>query len=120
MAMIRHRAARGSQVPSRVLCSWRTAGDVIYGEELARLAARRDGLEVTHTVTRHAPAGWQGHTRRIDREMLLEALPGPEARPLAYVCGPTPLVESVASLLVSLGHTADRIRTERFGPTGGG
>lgn len=119
MAMIRHRAARGSHVSTRLLCSWRTAEDEIYRDELARLAARRDGLEVTHTLTRDAPAGWRGHTRRIDREMLVEVLPGPEARPLAYVCGPTPLVESVATLLVSLGHAAERIRTERFGPTGG-
>ncbi len=119
MAMIRHRAARASQVPTRLLCSWRTVEDVIYRDELARLAARRDGLEVTHTLTRDAPADWRGHARRIDREMLLEVLPAPEARPLAYVCGPTPMVESVASLLVSLGHASERIRTERFGPTGG-
>jgi len=39
--------------------------------------------------------------------------------PLAYVCGPTQLVESVASALLELGYPADRIRTERFGPTGG-
>jgi ferredoxin-NADP reductase len=41
-----------------------------------------------------------------------------EQRPLAFVCGPTPLVESVATSLVSLGHDARRIKTERFGPTG--
>lgn len=119
MAMVRHRAARGSRVPARLLCSWRTAEDVIYREELDRLAARRDGLEVTHTLTRAAPDGWRGPTRRIDRELLLERLPGPEARPLAYVCGPTPMVEAVATLLVSLGHAPQRVLTERFGPTGG-
>jgi ferredoxin-NADP reductase len=118
MAMIRHRAAQASQVPTHLLCSWRAADDIIYRDELARLAARRNGLAVTHTLTRHTPPDWRGYTRRIDREMLLEVLPGPEFRPLAYVCGPTPLVESVASLLVSLGHAPDRIRTERFGPTG--
>ncbi|BDG04741.1 ferredoxin reductase [Anaeromyxobacter oryzae] len=120
MAMLRHRAAQASNVPTRLLCSWRAAEQMIYRDELARLAARRDGLEVTHTLTRDATADWRGHSRRIDREMLLEALPGPEARPLAYVCGPTPMVESVATLLVSLGHAPERIRTERFGPTGGG
>ena len=34
-------------------------------------------------------------------------------------CGPTPFVESVATALVELGHEPGRIRTERFGPTGG-
>jgi ferredoxin-NADP reductase len=119
MAMLRHRAARASRTPAHLLCSWRTEEDVIYRDELARLAGRRDGLEVTHTLTRGAPAGWHGQTRRIDRQMLLESLPGPDARPLAYVCGPTPLVESAADLLVSIGHGPERIRTERFGPTGG-
>jgi ferredoxin-NADP reductase len=119
MAMVRHRAAQASPIPTHLLCSWRTEGDVIYRDELARLAAREDGLAVTHTLTRGAPAGWQGHTRRIDREMLAELLPGAEKRPLAYVCGPTPMVESVATLLVSLGHAPERIKTERFGPTGG-
>jgi ferredoxin-NADP reductase len=118
MAMVRHRATQGSQIPTHLLSSWRAVEDVIYRDELAGLAARQNGLEVTHTLTRHAPPDWRGHTRRIDRKLLLEALPAPEARPLAYVCGPTPMVESVANLLVSLGHAPERIRTERFGPTG--
>ncbi len=119
MAMARHRAAQASRIPMHLLCSWRTADDVIYRDELARLAVRGDGLKLTHTLTRSAPAGWRGYTRRIDREMLLEVLTGPEAGPLAYVCGPTPMVESTATLLVSLGHAPERILTERFGPTGG-
>ncbi len=119
MAMVRHRAARASHVPTHLLCSWRTSEDVIYREELAHLAAQGDGLVVTHTLTRNPSSSWRGHTRRIDREMLVDVLPGPGASPIAYVCGPTPMVEAVASLLVSLGHRPERIRTERFGPTGG-
>jgi ferredoxin-NADP reductase len=119
MAMVRHRAVQASRIPTHLLCSWRTGEDVIYRDELARLAARGDGLQVTHTLTRSAPKDWPGHTRRIDRDMLAEVLPDAGARPIAYVCGPTPMVESVATLLVSLGHAPERIRTERFGPTGG-
>jgi ferredoxin-NADP reductase len=120
MAMARHRAARASAVPARLLCSWRTLEDVIFREELDRLGARGDGLVVTHTLTRatsELPPGVHG--RRIDREMLVEALPAPEQAPLLYVCGPTPMVESVASQLVSLGHPPERVKTERFGATGG-
>jgi ferredoxin-NADP reductase len=40
-------------------------------------------------------------------------------RSLVYVCGPTAFVEVAASGLVELGHDAERIKTERFGPTGG-
>jgi ferredoxin-NADP reductase len=50
--------------------------------------------------------------------MLEEVGWPPGERPLAYVCGPTRLVEAVASHLVALGHDPSRVRTERFGPTG--
>jgi len=39
---------------------------------------------------------------------------------MIYVCGPTGFVEAVADLLVAKGHDTERIRTERFGPSGGG
>jgi len=118
MAMVRHRAAQASRTPVQLLCSWRTEDDIIFRDELAALAARGDGLRVTHTLTRGAPAGWRGYTRRVDRLMLEEVLTGPAARPLAFVCGPTPMVESTANLMVSIGHAPERIWTERFGPTG--
>ena len=119
MAMIRHRAAARSDVPTRLLYSSRSREDAIYAEELDRLSAEDGALEVVHTLTRSQPPGWTGYGRRIDREMLEEVAPLPQERPLAFVCGPTPLVETVASVLVELGHDPARVKTERFGPTGG-
>lgn len=119
MAMIRHRAASGSDAPTRLLYSSRSIIDVIYREELGRLAGGDPSLDVIHTLTRVQPADWTGYRRRIDREMLAEVAWAPAERPLVFVCGPTPLVEAVATALVDLGHAADRIKTERFGPTGG-
>jgi ferredoxin-NADP reductase len=119
MAMLRHRAAVGSSARARLLYSSRSSEDVIYGRELERLAASGEGLAVTHTLTRRQPPGWTGYSRRIDAAMLAEAGWPPEDRPAVYVCGPTPLVEAVAGTLVEVGHEPARIRTERFGPTGG-
>jgi ferredoxin-NADP reductase len=118
MAMVRHRAAAGSQVPARLLYSSRTLEDVIFREELERLTAAGDGLTVTHALTRAQPPGWAGYARRIDAVMLEEVGWRPGERPLIYVCGPTRLVEAVAGDLVALGHDPARVRTERFGPTG--
>jgi ferredoxin-NADP reductase len=106
-------------VPTRLLYSSRSLEDVIYKAELDRLADGGDGLEVYHTLTRSQPADWSGYARRIDREMLAEVGFAPDQRPLCMVCGPTPLVEAVARTLVELGNPPDRIKTERFGPTGG-
>jgi ferredoxin-NADP reductase len=117
MAMIRHRAAAGSDVSCHLLYSSRSREETIFAEELDQLAASDGSLQVFHTLTRSQPPDWTGYARRIDRVMLAEV--SPEENPLAFVCGPTPLVESVATELVGLGHDARRIKTERFGPTGG-
>ena len=118
MAMLRHRAAAGVAAPAHLLLSSRTLADVIYRDELARLESRGDGLSVAHTLTRAAPAGWNGATGRVDRA-LLAAGPSPDARPHVFVCGPSGLVESAARALVALGHEPARVKTERFGPSGG-
>ncbi len=117
-SMLRHRAATDSTVPVRLLYSARTLDDVIYRDELARLAAD-DEVDIRFTLTREWPEGWRGYRRRIDREILEQVAWPPDERPLVYICGPTPFVEVAASTLVELGHDAGRIRTERFGPTGG-
>ncbi len=119
MAMLRARLQAGSDVPVRMLLSWRTGEDVIYADELNAIARDASGVEVSHTFTRSAPDGWAGRTGRLDQTALAELGWAPSERPLAFVCGPTGLVESVASALVELGHEAARVLTERFGPTGG-
>ena len=118
MAMVRHRTRSGSTVPARLLLSSRHVEEIIYREELEGLAARADGLAVVHTLTRSQPAGWTGYTRRIDERMLAEVLEPIGIAARTFICGPTALVETAASGLVRLGLPADRIRTERFGPTG--
>jgi ferredoxin-NADP reductase len=119
MAMVRHRAAAGSAIPTRLVYSSRSLDDVIYREELDRLAQAGDGFEVIHTLTRVQPLGWTGYSRRIDEEMLTDVAWPAEENLIAFICGPTPLVESVAAALTALGHDARRVKTERFGPTGG-
>ena len=118
MAMIRHRERTGSHVQTRLLCSSRNAEEIIYRDELDRFAAAGNGLEVIDTLTRSQPPGWTGYDRRIDDRMLAEVLSplGVESR--VYICGPTALVEVAANALVGLGLPPDRVRTERFGPSG--
>src|SRR5437870_5253168 len=127
MAMIRHRnsfLAAGDRearkkLPARLLYSSRGWDEVIYRDELAALAAKDPTLEVVHTLTRNPPDGWTGFHRRIDRAMLDEVAWPASDSPRVFVCGPTPLVEAVASTLVDLGHQPALVKTERFGPTGG-
>ncbi len=127
MAMLRHRAIALANadddarhvVPVRLLYSSRRWDDVIYRDELQRLVASDPAVEVAFTITREPPVGWTGFHRRIDRMMLAEVSWPPAELPQVFVCGPTPLVESAAAALVELGHDPARVKTERFGPTGG-
>lgn len=126
MAMLRHRSAALAademarhRVPARLLYSSREWNEVIYRDELATLARTDPTIEVRHTLTRDHPEGWTGFERRIDRAMLEEVAWPPSERPRVFVCGPTPLVEAVATTLVELGHQPEFVKTERFGPTGG-
>jgi ferredoxin-NADP reductase len=127
MAMLRHRdialatadAGARHRLPARLLYSSRRWDEIIYRDELARLAEKDTTVEVSHTLTREQPLGWSGFKRRIDHAML-EAVAWPASEhPRVFVCGPTPLVEAVAEALVELGHQPALVKTERFGPTGG-
>jgi ferredoxin-NADP reductase len=114
-AILRHRFREESPVPVRLLYSSRSWAEVIYRAELDRHA---EGVAVIHTLTRSQPAGWTGYSRRVDQQMLTEVAWPQAQAPLAYVCGPTSFVETVAAGLVALGYPPGRVKTERFGATG--
>jgi ferredoxin-NADP reductase len=120
MAMLRARRAAADPAPAALLYSSRRIEEVIYLDELQELEAGPNGPAVFHTLTRAQPPGWEGFSRRIDQPMLLSVLDrlgGMGAEPLAYICGPTLLVENAAATLTDLGLAPARVRTERFGPT---
>jgi ferredoxin-NADP reductase len=103
--------ARPDDVPAKLIYSARTHEDVIYRDELSAL-----GDDVLLTLTREQRDGVRAG--RVDADLLRDAAFAPAEDPRVFVCGPTSFVESVASALVELGHAPERIRTERFGPTG--
>ena len=84
-----------------------------------RLDADRDGAQVSYTLTRSQPPGWTGYSRRIDAALLKEIAWPAEENPLACICGPANFVEATAAALVGLGYPPERVKTERFGATGG-
>jgi ferredoxin-NADP reductase len=107
MGILRHRRRTMPELPMRLVCSVRSAEDVIYADEL--------GNDALLTYTREPPEGWKGHTGRIDAALISEAAVDAG---IAFVCGSNGFVESASQLLLDAGIDAERIRTERFGPTG--
>jgi ferredoxin-NADP reductase len=119
MSMIRARVNSENTSPFRLLYSVRHPESVLYANELEQLAMRDDGVEIDYAYTRTAPPGSKYTPKRIDRDIVAMTTWPASRMPTSYVCGPTPFVEAVANLLRAAGYDAARIRTERFGPTGG-
>jgi ferredoxin-NADP reductase len=114
-SILRHRERGAAAVPVRLLYPSRSLPDVIYRGELDQY---HDGIAVIYTLTRQPP-GWAGHACRVDAALLAEVAWPANQDPLAMVCGPTSFVETVAEALVGLGYPPRRVKTERFGATGG-
>jgi ferredoxin-NADP reductase len=107
MAMLRHRRRTMPELGMRLVYSVRSADEVIYADEL--------GEDAVITFSREPPDGWTGHTGRIDARLIEEARLDSGT---AFVCGSNGFVEAAARLLLATGFEPQRIRTERFGPTG--
>ena len=117
MSMIRSRKAAGSAAPFRLLYSVREPAAVFYSDELQALT-ENEGLSLIYAYTRVAPKDWPRPPGRIDTTLITNATWPSNLAPTCYVCGPTSFVEIATSLLIASGHSPERIRTERFGPTG--
>jgi len=118
MAMIRSRALAGSTAPFRLLYSVRKPEAVLYREELQALSDQDHSLGLTYAYTRIGPKDWPRPAGRIDAALIANTTWPSKLVPTCYVCGPTSFVESTAGLLTAIGNNPDKIRTERFGPTG--
>lgn len=119
MAMVRARQLARSRAPFRLIHSVRSPLDQFYASELRRTARDDGGLDVATLYTRSAPTGTGRPPRRMGAADLERYGWPPQFQPSCFVCGPTEFVENIATTLVDLGHDPRRIRTERFGPTGG-
>jgi ferredoxin-NADP reductase len=116
-SMLRHWAAGDRTVSARLVYSARSVSELIYREELMRLATG-ELLDVRFTLTREWPEDWHGYRGRIDHALLEQVAWPPAEHPAIFVCGPSGFVETAAAAFVEGGHEPRRIRTERFGPTG--
>jgi ferredoxin-NADP reductase len=116
LSMLRHRIARTSRVPMALVFSVRTRADFLFRAELEAYAARNDGFGLIVTLTRDSEPGSQSHTRRIDREMVAQALSLLPALPVqVLVCGSNAFVGAAADAAIAAGVPTDRIKTERYG-----
>jgi ferredoxin-NADP reductase len=118
MAMVRERDRAGSRLPFRLVYSVRSADEAIYADELATRSSSSEALTVEWVYTRFSPQSYERPPSRLDESDVSDLSWAGRSTPRCYVCGPTGFVETASQLLLRLGHPAEMIRTERFGPTG--
>jgi ferredoxin-NADP reductase len=108
MAMLRHARNLGRADLLRLVVSVRSPEDLLYADEIL-------GPQTTIVYTRSTPQAWDrdaGHLMLEDLDMLV-----PDGA-AGYVCGSARFADVGSMLLVEAGIPTDRIRVERFGPTG--
>ncbi|MFC9473004.1 ferredoxin reductase [Nocardia sp. NPDC056952] len=115
-AILRARLDAATTVPFRVIYSLRSPEQSYYSDEI--FGIRRPDVAVYPIYTRTAPPQYPRSPGRMTRADLETHGLAPAPSVTCFVCGPTGFVESAAAGLLSLGHDAARIKTERFGPTG--
>jgi ferredoxin-NADP reductase len=108
MAMLRLARQRQASDLLRLVVSVRSPDDLYYAAEIA-------GPQTTVVYTRQAPPSVSRPPGRLRDDDLAPALL-PDA--MAYVCGSAGFADTATDLLQGLGVPAERIRVERFGPSG--
>jgi ferredoxin-NADP reductase len=107
MAMLRLARATGTAELVRVVVSVRNRAALYYADELP-------GPETTIIYTRQkdpSEGRAPGHLTEHD-------LPDVSGDATAYICGSSPFADAATDLTIGIGIPAERIRVERFGPTG--
>ena len=97
----------------------RCQSDIIYAEELSRLAAQYPSrLKVIHTLS--APAeGWFGEIGRIDESKIMQLIEdlkpvSPFSETHVYMCGPAGMMDSITPALLGQGVRKDCLHREQF------
>jgi ferredoxin-NADP reductase len=112
MSAIRYAVSK--EMPNRIvlLNSNDSVDDIIYKDELDALS-QNENITVTNTLSMSVPEGWHGLHGRIDKDMILAQIDQPAAK-LWYVCGPPPMVQDLNDILLEIGLSEDKIKSEEW------
>jgi ferredoxin-NADP reductase len=109
------------QLDIHLLYGSRMPDDVIYGEELAELAAAHPNLHYTLVLSEPPPDfEGDGHARPcltgfLSADLIREQVPGPASKTF-YICGPGVMYDFCLDELAELGVPQHKIKRELYGP----
>jgi len=112
LSMLRHLEATGDPRPVTLIWGVRSEADILYRQELAKMAARRGNLRIVYVLSEQTDA--PGERGFIDRPMLDRLLGPPEREATVFLCGPPVMMRKVSAALHGLGIPRRRVHVERF------
>ena len=122
VTMLRARKRAGDLTPTLLVYSIRDPRTLMYGRDLEELSVDPNApgsADVRLVYTRTAPNGFPRPAAHLSAEDIQPPAEWPEPRAArVYVCGPSGFVDHATRLLREAAYPDDRIRTERFGPSG--
>lgn len=115
MSMLRHRAASGSRIPAALVFSARLREDLLFFDDLSKLAASGDGFDLSITLTRETETH-AFRAGRIDSALIADVVTAMKM-PVRHVliCGSDPFVETASEGTIAAGIDPALIKTERYG-----
>lgn len=89
--------------------------EIIYRDELDKIKKSNDNFEYAVTITRpDENNSWHGKKGRVDSELLKQNIDDIEGS-IYFLCGPKEFVDSIISILQSLGAKREQIKTDVWG-----
>jgi ferredoxin-NADP reductase len=114
-SMLRHWVASPSAVAVRLLYSAPSLADVIYYDELLRLAAY-DEVDIQLVLTGGVPSGRHSHDGRFGHALVDNSAWMRDREALVFICGSSEFVETTQDLLADNATSLHRVRTDCFDP----
>lgn len=124
------RYATDKKLPHRItlLYSNQTPEDIVFKEDLEKIAAENPNITIVNTITRppdqsttnnitmqqfNNNALWKWEKGRINEDMVKKYAQD-LASAIFYVCGPPSMAEALRGLVKDMGVSEDNIKVERF------
>jgi len=113
ISMLRYIDDLKLSTPVTLLYCVRTAADIIFQSELARLERSLPNFKYEVCLSQPEPA-WKGHTGRLTGEFISQHVIDLNS-PTFFLCGPKGFMDNARQILSALGVQQERILQESFG-----
>jgi ferredoxin-NADP reductase len=114
MSIIRHAVHNDRSLRIHLLYGNRVPDDMVYGDELAELAAGQPNLRHSVIIS-EPPPGYEGLIGFLSADIIREQV-GDVTGKTFYICGPNVMYDFCLAALTELGVPRHKIKRELYGP----